>query len=69
MKILVGSENPVKLEAVKDAFTKYFGDIEVVGIGVESHVPAQPVNDETYIGAQSRAIHLLHSNNAKQYTF
>ena len=62
MKILVGSENPVKIEAVKEAFTKYFGNVEVVGIGVESHVPAQPVNDETYIGAQSRAIHLKELN-------
>ncbi|MFC2134145.1 inosine/xanthosine triphosphatase [Bacteroidota bacterium] len=62
MKVLVGSENPVKLEAVKEAFTKYFGDVEIIGIGVESHVPAQPVNDETYIGAQSRAIHLKELN-------
>jgi len=62
MKIFVGSENPVKIEAVKEAFTKYFGEVEVIGIGVESHVPAQPVNDETYIGAQSRAIHLKELN-------
>jgi len=24
MKILVGSQNPVKIEAVKEAFSKYF---------------------------------------------
>lgn len=62
MKVLVGSENPVKIEAVKEAFEKYFGEVEVVGMAVESHVPPQPVNDETYIGAQSRVIHLKEMN-------
>lgn len=62
MKVLVGSENPVKIEAVKEAFEKYFDDVEVIGMPVESRVPPQPVNDETFIGAQSRAIHLKEMN-------
>lgn len=63
MKVLVGSENPVKIEAVKETFVKYFNDVEVTGVSVDSHVPPQPVNDETFIGAQSRAIHLKELND------
>jgi len=66
MKILVGSENPVKIAAVKEAFGKYYQNIEVLGIAVESHVPPQPVNDETFIGAKSRAIHLKELNEKKK---
>ena len=55
MKILVGSENPVKLEAVREAFQKYYEDVEVIGIKVPSGVPDQPINDETLRGAENRA--------------
>lgn len=65
-KILVGSKNPVKLEAVKEAFLKYFKKVEVIGISVESHVPPQPVNDETYLGAKSRALHLKEFNDKEE---
>lgn len=36
MKILVGSQNPVKIEAAKEAFSKYFKKVEVAGIKVDS---------------------------------
>ena len=36
MKILTGSENPVKVEAVREAFSQYFDDMTVVGIPVQS---------------------------------
>ncbi len=65
MKVLVSSRNPVKIEAVEDAFRKYFGDVEVIGIEAKSHVPPQPINDETYIGAQGRALHLKEINEAE----
>lgn len=55
MKILVGSKNPVKLKSVEEAFSIYFENVTVEGIEVDSGVPVQPVNDETYIGAQNRA--------------
>ena len=56
MKVLVGSKNPVKIASVSEAFANYFDDLEVVGIEVESGVSVQPVNDETFIGAQNRAL-------------
>jgi len=63
MKILVGSKNPVKIDAVKEAFLKYFNDVSVEGIEVDSGVSVQPVNDETYRGAQNRALKLKEMND------
>ena len=66
MKILVGSKNPVKLKSVEETFLLYFEDIEVTGIEVESGVPVQPVNDETYIGAKNRAMKLKELNKKQK---
>jgi len=55
MKVLVGSKNPVKIDAAKEAFSSYFKDIEVEGIEVGSSVPDQPVDEETFEGAEHRA--------------
>lgn len=66
MKILVGSENPVKLEAVKDAFIFYFDKVEVIGIKVPSGVPDQPINDETLRGAENRAAILKELNKTER---
>ena len=65
MKILTGSENPVKIEAVREAFSHYFDDITVVGIPVQSNVGRQPFNDETFEGAHNRAL-LLREINAER---
>ena len=54
MKVLVGSKNPVKIEATKEAFKKYFDDIEVLGIEVDSNVSKQPIGMETFVGAKNR---------------
>jgi inosine/xanthosine triphosphatase len=62
MKVLVGSKNPVKIEAVKEAFSKYFPDLEVFGISADSRVSAQPVNGETFEGAKNRAMELKQIN-------
>ncbi len=59
MKVLVGSRNPVKIGAVWDVFAKYFPNLEVEGMEVLSGVPAQPVGDDTFRGAQNRAFALV----------
>lgn len=64
-KILVGSKNPVKIESVKEAFGKYFKSIEVIGYSVDSGVPDQPVNEETFEGAKNRALALLAKNRSE----
>lgn len=62
MKILVGSENPGKIEAVRLGFTALFPNesLDISGITVSSDVPEQPRGDEeTLRGAINRV------NNAK----
>ena len=55
MRVLVGSANPVKIAAVRDAFEPYFPGAVVEGIEASSGVPAQPVGEETFAGAENRA--------------
>lgn len=65
MRILVGSQNPVKIAAVRDVFEPYFPGVEVLGVPVESGVPAQPVGDQTFAGAENRARALVALNAAQ----
>jgi inosine/xanthosine triphosphatase len=65
LKVLVGSRNPVKIGAVQDVFGQYFPGVEVEGIEVASGVPAQPVGDDTFAGAQNRALALVALNRGR----
>ncbi len=58
MKVLVASKNQGKIEGARRALLKYFDDIEIHGIPVESNVSEQPVNNELYIGAKNRVTNL-----------
>ncbi len=49
MKILIGTKNPGKIEGAKKAFEKYFESVIIEGVAVESEVPLQPVNEETFL--------------------
>ncbi len=64
MKIAVGSTNPVKINAVKRTFKKVFGNVEVVGIKVDSHVSNQPFHEDVMKGAINRAKDALKLTNA-----
>ncbi len=55
MKVLVGSKNPVKIDAAKVAFSSYFKEVEVEGVDLHSSVPDQPIDEETFEGAEHRA--------------
>lgn len=58
MKVAVGSKNPVKIEATKQAFEKVFPEENwiVEGIEVASDVSSQPMSDsESIRGARNRA--------------
>ena len=66
MKILVGTKNPVKISSVEEALKNYFDNIEIIGIEVESGVSVQPINDETFTGAQNRALRLSELNNTQK---
>jgi len=58
MRIIVGSKNPAKIAAVKQAFAKTFPETElqIEGYSAESGVSDQPMDDhETLLGAGNRA--------------
>ena len=58
MKVVVGSTNPVKIEATKRAFKKVWPQKkwEIVGIEVSSGVSHQPMTDKEAVkGARNRA--------------
>ena len=68
MKILMGTKNPGKIEGARQAFAKYFDNIEIEGIAVESNVGAQPLNEEILQGAKNRIKNLkkyANNNNIK----
>ena len=58
MKILIGTKNPGKIEGAEKAFSRYFKNIEIEGISVDSEVGDQPVNEEIFQGAKNRVKNL-----------
>ena len=58
MKILIGTKNPGKIEGAIQAFKKYFDNVEIEGISVNSDVGDQPVNEEILQGARNRVRNL-----------
>ena len=61
MRILMGTKNQGKIEGVKRAFERYFENVEIEGIAVDSEVGAQPINKEIIVGARNRV------KNVKEY--
>lgn len=61
MKILMGTKNPGKIEGAKLAFEKYFDNIEIEGIPVDSDVGNQPTDKDIILGAKNRV------KNLKEY--
>ena len=58
MKILMGTKNPGKIEGARQAFEKYFDNVEIEGISVKSEVGNQPVDEEILKGAKHRVKNL-----------
>jgi inosine/xanthosine triphosphatase len=68
MKVVVGSTNPVKVEAVAEGFVRYFPEVEVTGVKVASGVAEQPRSEkETMMGARQRAYTALKQDPDAQY--
>lgn len=61
MKILIGTKNPGKIEGARQAFERYFNNVEIEGIPVNSDVSNQPLNEEVFQGAKNRV------KNLKEY--
>ena len=58
MKILMETKNPGKIEGAKEAFEKYFENVEIEGVPVSSEVGDQPINEEIFEGAKNRVKNL-----------
>ena len=61
MKILIGTKNLGKIEGAKQAFERYFDNVEIEGIPVNSDVGDHPINEEILKGAKNRV------KNLKEY--
>lgn len=64
----MGTKNPGKIEGAKQAFEKYFDNVQIEGIKVESEVPNQPFDKEILTGAKNRVKNLrkyARNNNIK----
>ena len=59
MKVLIGTNNKGKVEGAKQAFEKFYENVEITGIPVSSDVGDEPVNDEIYKGAKNRVDNLI----------
>lgn len=63
MKVIVGSKNPVKINAVKNVLDEIYDKVNVIGVNVDSGVPHQPFGkDETIQGAINRAKNAFSEN-------
>ncbi|MBN1986870.1 MAG: inosine/xanthosine triphosphatase [Prolixibacteraceae bacterium] len=61
IRVVVASENPVKINAAKEGFLTYYPLVKVAGVKVNSGVSDQPVDDvETKLGAHNRAVNARH---------
>jgi len=68
MKVLIGTKNPGKIEGAKLAFEKYFDNVDIEGVSVDSEVGEQPKNEEIFQGAKNRVKNLkeyANKNNIK----
>ena len=52
--VKVASKNLVKLEAIRQAFSRYFKEVKIISKDVESGVSAQPINEDVFKGARNR---------------
>ncbi|MDQ9092685.1 inosine/xanthosine triphosphatase [Pseudoalteromonas haloplanktis] len=70
LRIIVGSNNPVKINAARSIFSLYYPDmtIDCHGVDAPSQVPDQPIGeDETRIGAENRVLHCQQHHQADFY--
>jgi inosine/xanthosine triphosphatase len=68
MRVAVGSQNPVKLEAVNQAFNLYFDEIEIIPVIVDSGVQPFPMShQETHTGAKNRAQEAWEADTSVNY--
>ena len=63
LKVGVGSTNPVKVEAVRSVLSRFYSEVEVEAVAVDSGVGKQPFGEEVLEGAKNRARAALGQND------
>lgn len=70
MLVAIGSQNPIKIEAVRTAFEKMGLTVEVISVEVVTGVSDQPFSDEETIqGAVNRAKNVFNSPGVKHVDY
>jgi len=54
--VVVASASSIKIDSVQETLTELFPDrkFNIVGVPADSEINDQPINDETFLGAQNR---------------
>ena len=70
VKVAAATTNPQKIKAIREAFGKYFTNVEIYSAEVESGVPSQPINEDVFKGASNRikAIKMVYGKEADFFT-
>ena len=63
LRIGVGSDNPVKISAVKNVLGRYYSSVDIQAYKVITSVPEQPLESETRQGAICRAKAAIRDND------
>ena len=64
LKVAVGSNNKVKLDAVRNMFTQAFGLVEVVSVEPPKDLEKQPMEEQVADGAIARARNAIETSRA-----
>jgi len=55
LRVRIGTDNPLKVEAVRKVLSKVYTKVDASGVKVETGVPPEPKEDEVIRGAMNRA--------------
>lgn len=71
MRVEIATNSIEKINGIKLAFSRYFkikeSSIEIINMKVDSGVPEQPFNEETYLGALNRVNTLIENSEKADY--
>lgn len=67
--VKVATKNIIKIKPIDEVFEKYFGNVLCDAYDVKSGVPAQPINEEVFQGAENRIEQLKQIAKAEKYDY
>ena len=69
MKIIVCSKNPVKIQAVQEAFNEYFDDFDIQGLDLKDHtlIQIQPLSAEQPLKSANKRVDIAKKTEQAEY--